>query len=394
MTGLSLIACWALATTVSIPLLLFTLEVLCGVRKGSIRDQAANAPSTCIIIPAHNEASIIKATLEKLREELTESFRVLVVADNCTDHTADLVKEGGVEVIERFDEKLKGKGYALAYACNWLRQSPPECVIVFDADCTTDLVSLTSLAHCAVASRSAAQAQYIFEPDLSVSAKVQISNFALWLKNSVRQRGSRRLGGGAILTGTGMAFPWEDFAELPLATASIVEDLALTVHLARSGRAPTYLHEATVKSFAASESATLEQRARWEQGFLSVAKEHGLPLIYLGFKRLDRRVLLLGLHLLVPPLALLLTAALSTAFVLLAAAIWANHWLPLLAVTIAFSAAVLSAAFAWLAGGHHWMRADAVLFLPLYVVWKLPLYLRSVLGRSVGWVRTKRDSSS
>jgi len=394
MTDSSLIAGWVLAMAVSGPLLFFALEVLCGVRRDPNRVQTCLAPSTCIVIPAHNEELIIKGTLDKLREELPDGFKVLVVADNCTDYTSDLVKQCRFHVIERFDDELKGKGYALAYARDWLRKSPPECVIIFDADCTTDSGSLTSLALWAVASGSVAQARYIFKPDLSVSAKVQISNFALWLKNSVRQRGSRRLGGGAILTGTGMAFPWDIFADLPLATTSIVEDLTLTVDLARSGRAPIYLDAATVQSFAATESATLEQRSRWEQGFLRVAKGHGLPLLYLGMKRLDRKAFLLGLHLLVPPLALLLTAAMLAIFALLAFAIWADNWMPLLAVTLAFSTAVLSVAFAWLAGGHHWMRANAVLLLPVYVAWKLPLYLGAALGRTVGWVRTKRDGGT
>lgn len=394
MTDFSLIAGWVLAMAVSVPLLFFALEVGCGVRKDPDRIRASLIPSTCIVIPAHNEEMIIKGTLDKLREDLPEGFTVLVVADNCTDCTTALVKQCGFHVIERFDDEFKGKGYALAHARNWLRQSPPECVIIFDADCTTDFASLTKLAGCAVASRSVAQAQYIFKPDLLVPGKVQISNFALWLKNTVRQRGSHRLGGGAILTGTGMAFPWDVFAELPLATTSIVEDLTLTVDLVRSGRAPVYLDEATVQSFAATESATLEQRSRWEQGFLGVAKEHGLPLLYLGVGRLDRKAFLLGLHLLVPPLALLLTAALATILALLAIAIWANNSLPLLAVSLASSIAVLSVAFAWIAGGHKWMSARAVLLLPLYVAWKLPLYLGAALGRTVGWVRTSRDGGA
>ena len=71
-----------------------------------------------VIVPAHNEAEVIERTVSSLRkiDWPADRFRVLVVADNCTDTTAVLARGAGAEVLERHDPTLRGKGYALAFA--------------------------------------------------------------------------------------------------------------------------------------------------------------------------------------------------------------------------------------------------------------------------------------
>src|SRR6185369_8823499 len=55
-----------------------------------------------VIVPAHNEAAVIKNAVVSLRnlDWPTDGFRVLVVADNCTDSTAALARGAGAEVLE------------------------------------------------------------------------------------------------------------------------------------------------------------------------------------------------------------------------------------------------------------------------------------------------------
>ena len=45
-----------------------------------------------------------------------ERFEVVVIADNCEDHTAELARAMGATVYERRGRSRRGKGYALAWA--------------------------------------------------------------------------------------------------------------------------------------------------------------------------------------------------------------------------------------------------------------------------------------
>ena len=67
--------------------------------------------------------------------QLEPGDRLLVVADNCTDHTAAVARAAGAEVLERRDAERRGKGYALAAGVDTLRAGPPDVVVIVDADC-------------------------------------------------------------------------------------------------------------------------------------------------------------------------------------------------------------------------------------------------------------------
>jgi cellulose synthase/poly-beta-1,6-N-acetylglucosamine synthase-like glycosyltransferase len=382
---------WLIVMLPALLMLVFTLEVWLGIGRTKSIEYTGRVPETCILIPAHDESRGIVQTLERLRPAISETIRVVVVADNCTDETAALVREQGFEVVERFNEKDRGKGFALAFGRDYLRAAPPQCVIVIDADCYSDARSVADLARCACDARSAVQARNVLEPRQTGSAKVQVSSFAFWIKNVVRQRGTYRAGGGAILTGTGMAFPWELFDRIPLATGSIVEDLSLSVDLIRSGEAPCYLEQATIYSAPASEQATIGQRSRWEQGFLTVSLSHALPLIWRGLVTLDQKAILLGSHLIVPPMTLLMAICGLISAILGGVAIFTGNWLPFAVLAAALVAALSGVLFNWALEGHLWLTPRALTTLPLYLLWKLPMYGRYFAGKRVGWVRTKRD---
>lgn len=387
---LGAIAAWSLTIALAIPTCIFCVEILLGVYSSEAIVIKEISHSAYILVPAHNEATILGATLNQLVTVLPKNASVLVVADNCDDETAEVARSFGVAVVERQDPSRRGKGFALAFGREWMKQTPPDCVIVFDADCHTDKASLEAIIATVMRHDAPVQASYTFRSDLSASPRVQISNFALWIKNVVRQKGAQRLGGGAVLTGTGMGFPWHIFDTLPLATNSIVEDLELSVELTRSGSAPFFLESAHVTSVAAGEAATLAQRARWEHGFLATAQAHSFPSIWKGITSMNRPLFFLGLHLLVPPLALLMSVACATAVLLIGATIWTDLLLQAMLVTVFTGLALCSVLLAWVRGGYRWICARSILAVPLYVLWKLPVYLRFITGRRAKWVRTDR----
>ncbi|MGQ3100397.1 MAG: glycosyltransferase family 2 protein [Sphingopyxis solisilvae] len=383
-------AVWLLAIPPIFALGIFTVEALFGTLRSKPVAMSGRHPSVCILIPAHNEAAIIEATLERLRPLLSDSIRLLVVADNCSDDTALLVRQAGHTVVERNEPARRGKGYALAFGRDHLQAAPPDCVIVFDADCETDAVSIATLAEFCVGTRKIVQARYVLSADREAPAKVQISNFAFWFKNVVRQRGAARLGGAAVLTGTGMAFPWSKFENAPLASPNIVEDLALGLYFTGIGEAPVYLEQATVVSAAASEAATLAQRSRWEHGFLATARTHGFRAIFSGSTDPNQKLFQLGLHLLVPPLALLLLASIAVLLLLAVVGLLTGYWLAFAALASTVGAALILVFVNWLIEGRAWLTAGALLRIPLYLIWKLPVYLGFARGHKVDWTRTER----
>ncbi len=390
LTELLLIAIWVATTALAIPLTTFCIEVTLGLRQNKVFEPNVAPYKACIIMPAHNEVEVLGETLDQLLSFLPDSVSVLVVADNCADQTAEIARTRAVTVIEREEPSKRGKGHALAFGRDWLKQSPPDCVIVLDADCQTDRASIEALIGAAVHYGRPIQASNMFAPDLSAPPKIQISNFAMWIKNVVRQRGTQRLGGAANVTGTGMAFPWSVFETLPLATNSIVEDLELAVELTRNGRAPIFLERARITSLAANEEATLVQRSRWEHGFLTIAKSHSIPTLARGIVTLKWQLVLLGLHLLVPPLALLLSIALAMVTVTLMAVVWTGTLVPAGLVACLIGLVFFSLALAWFNGGNRFLHVRSILLIPLYIFWKIPVYLRFAIGRRSEWVRTDR----
>ncbi len=94
-----------------------------------------------IMIPAHNEADVIYDTVRLLFEKQTypkDMFDVYVVADNCTDNTAELAKKAGAKVYIHTDNDPKHHmvGYALEYAFKLLIEENIDYayVIRLDAD--------------------------------------------------------------------------------------------------------------------------------------------------------------------------------------------------------------------------------------------------------------------
>ena len=94
------------------------------------------------IIPAHNEEAVVGNLIESLKNQNynKELYDIYVIADNCTDNTAQIARDKGAIVYQRFDPTRKTKGYAL----NWFLQQKIEedadydAFFVFDADNIVD----------------------------------------------------------------------------------------------------------------------------------------------------------------------------------------------------------------------------------------------------------------
>jgi cellulose synthase/poly-beta-1,6-N-acetylglucosamine synthase-like glycosyltransferase len=378
------------------PLLLltafFSVEVIAGLPANSCERRTAPAASAVIVVPAHDEAAIIERTLSELKAAAGPRMRILVVADNCSDGTADCARRAGAEVIERIAPDKRGKGYALAFAAEALESCRPDVFVVLDADCSTDMESLHSLVSAAARSDRPCQAVNLLRPDRTARPFVQISGFAFMIKNLIRQRGLERLCGRAHLTGTGMAFPFALVSSALLANGDIVEDLALGLEMSARGHPPRLVSNALVLSDASAPSDTLLQRRRWEGGFLATSLRRSPEFVVRAFRMRDFRLLVAALDLMVPPLALL-SIVNFVALALLAAAVTASgsSWAPVVADALLLSVAGALVFLAWLTRGREYVSFAVLAGAPLYVAWKIPLYLSLARrGAPREWLRTRR----
>jgi len=382
---------WLLALATAVPLMVLAAELTAGLLPGRRRARADRNASVAVLIPAHDEAGGIQATLAALAAVVPANTRIVVVVDNCTDDTATIARSAGAEVIERHDPSRRGKGFALAFGRDHLAAShPPQVVVVLDADCRLSPGSLAALSREATARHAPVQAVNLITPDLAAAPMVQISSFAMAVKNLFRSRGMQRLGGAALLTGTGMAFPWRLFERAELATGSIVEDLSLGIEMTRAGHAPYLVEDAHVRSAPAALDDALQQRERWEHGFLDTLRRQALPVLGSGLKHGSWREILLGLHLLVPPLALLLVLAGLVAAITAALAAFGASVIPLAALGLLLGVVLFLVGTAWFAGGRVFLTGGALLRAPLYVLWKLPIYAGFLRKPQAIWTRTPR----
>lgn len=385
------VAMWIAAIPMIVIFAVFINEVALGlVPLDSMRSAARKPQRIAVLIPAHNEASGITQMLSRVRDVLPLQAAILVVADNCSDNTAEQARADGSEVIERTNATRRGKGYALDFGRSHLSKSPPDCVMILDADCIPDPGTIENLAAAALDGGRPVQSVNLMKAGPDAGPIVQISNFAFLIKNLVRQRGLVRSGGPAMLTGTGMAFPWSIFEKLPLASSNIVEDLAVTVDLTQTGIRPALVETARVWSDAATAKDTLTQRTRWEHGFIGTAVKHALPTLASGIGRGQLASVRLGLHLLVPPLALLFALGLSLAILLAGLAALGATSTPAIVLLAMMGTSLFLLAIAWWREGRALLSIGAISRIPLYVLWKIPVYLKLVRGVETEWVRTKR----
>jgi cellulose synthase/poly-beta-1,6-N-acetylglucosamine synthase-like glycosyltransferase len=393
--AVALVAC---AGILSVPCLVLLVECLAARR--ALRPGVpgpAVAIRTTVIIPAHDEELGIGATVESLRAQLAAGDTVVVVADNCTDTTAEVARRAGATVLERHDTALRGKGHAITFAVAALRKSPPDVVVLVDADCrVAPADGVQRLARAAASAGRPIQAEYLLGTSASPNARQVVSALAILVRNRVRPRGMHRLGLPCQLTGSGMAFPWALLEAAPSGESNLVEDLVLGLELSLRGTPPLLCPEVSISSeLPEGDQPLFKQRRRWEHGQLSTLLAFGPRLVLAGLARARLGLQALGLDLLVPPLALLVMLLCGLATLSGAAAILGQGYVPLAASGALLGCVALAVGRAWWSFARDTVPLSALLSAPLYVAWKVPLYVGLLVrGKHAAWERTARKGES
>ncbi len=372
-----------------LPVLVFLLQVMAAILlPKSVFKPLAERPSIAVLIPAHNESLVITKTIQTILPQLLPQDQLLVVADNCTDETANMARSLGANVVERFNTTLRGKGYALDHGIQYLHNRPPQVVMIVDADCSLSAHFIQVLAQACVQLQRPVQSLDLMLAPANANLKMKIAEFAWAVKNKVRPLGFKALGLPCQLMGTGMAFLWTDITKMSLANGHIAEDMKLGIDFCRAAKAAVFIPDVLVTSlFPQGEQAATTQRARWEHGHLGMIISEAPSLLLESLKSRNMQMFGLACDLIVPPLAVLVLLCVAVFIV----SFIAQAQLALLLSSLLLAALTVAVLLAWLFFGRAIISFKQLCYAPIYAMIKIPLYIKFFLNRQVEWVRSKRD---
>jgi cellulose synthase/poly-beta-1,6-N-acetylglucosamine synthase-like glycosyltransferase len=340
-----------------------------------------------VLVPAHNEELSIGRCLAAIEADRRPGDHVLLVADRCTDQTAEIGRSLGALVLERGEDEEPGRAAARQAGLERARELDWDAVVMLDAD---SIIEPGFFAACERTLASGAQAaQGRSESRRGRTLATEASLAAFTLQGITIPRGRDRLGLSVRLRGTGMAIRREvALAHRFRAPAS--EDLFFTLDLLLDGVRCRHVERARLRSEGASTWGSFGgQKVRYEAGRMAAARTYVPRLLRRALRHRDLACLEAAWFLATPPFALaILSLLLATGLAALAGA-----W-PVAAV---FAAGLLALALTLVtglvqarAGLRTWL---ALLAAPWYLGWKAVVQVRalvSVLRRQTYYGPTAR----
>jgi cellulose synthase/poly-beta-1,6-N-acetylglucosamine synthase-like glycosyltransferase len=283
-------------------------------------------PRTCgmerrfgILISAHNEETVVGALLWSLalQQYPSERRRVFVVANGCTDSTAEVVRNSGLACCyEREKEDLATKGAALGWLWDQISPQLSDCdyVLILDADNLVPPDYLAELNRALDGGHRVIQsARCAKNAGDSWASQLDAISESLW--NRLDQSGRTAMGLSATIAGSGTAFDREVFAWLiGDAVRGLCEDGEWQARLMLAGIAVAYVDQARVYDEKTGEAAQLsKQRKRWVAGAALTAWHFGLKVIATGVRGRNLQQVIAGFGLTKPPRSLLLLLVMALA---------------------------------------------------------------------------------
>ena len=242
-----------------------------------------------VLIAARDESAVIGQLIDSIRGQdyPRDLVDVYVVADNCTDGTARIAREHGAQVFERFNKLQVGKGYALAFLLERIREERPEGYdgyFVFDADNLLDPHYITEM-NKAFSSGEQVVTSYRNSKNFG-SSWISSANATWYLREARFLNNARNIcktscavsGSGYLISASvieGM-HGWQFH--------TLTEDIQFTtfcaIHGIRIGYAPAEFFDEQPVTFKAS----WKQRMRWTKGFYQVFFTYGKHLVKSTFR--------------------------------------------------------------------------------------------------------------
>lgn len=400
LAGLSSVTSLAISAPLALATTYVAVLTVAGIRPARRPAASPGGPPTrfAVMIPAHNEAGGIAATLASLADldYPADSYAVHVVADNCTDATAQVVRSHRVRAHERVAPDHPGKGPAL----NWLRDLlladgvEFDAAVIVDADTSVDAQFLSVADAHLRAGAEVLQGYYsVREPESSQAATFRYA--ALACRHYLRPLGRTRIGGSCGLYGNGMIFSRTTITTHDF-SGHLVEDAEMQNELLLEGTKVAFASDAVLHAEMPSGlDAARAQNARWERGRLDLARRYVPPLARRAVTGPDRLAAADAvLDHITPPFSMLAGAHLAAASAAaLARALGARAGRSLLIAHVAGLAVLATHVVVGLRAVRAPARAyRGLLSAPRQIVWKIGLWLAVATGRErASWTRTRRN---
>lgn len=239
-----------------------------------------------VLISARNEEMVLPHLLASINAQdyPAELVTTFVVADNCTDNTAEAARRAGAVVYERFNKNLVGKGYALNFLldkiCTAYGEDYFDGYFVFDADnllCPdyiTEMNKTFSDGYSVITS---------YRNSKNYADNWITAGYGLWFLREAKYLNHSRmaLGTSCAVSGTGFVFSREIMKKYGgwnffLLTEDIEFSVRNVIDGERIGYCPTaMLYDEQPVTFKQS----WRQRMRWAKGYLQVFRNYGGQLL-------------------------------------------------------------------------------------------------------------------
>lgn len=263
-----------------------------------------------LLVAAHNEEMVVGNIVDSLKEidYPKDLYDIFVIADNCTDKTAEIARKHGGNVHERKVPDKRGKGYALEWMFNRIfkMETKYDAIAIFDADNLVSKNFLKEMNYKLVNGYKVVQG-YIDSKNPDDSWITQSYSISFWTTNRLFQLGRANLGLSNQIGGTGFCMDTEILKKLGWGSTCLTEDLEFTCKLVIHGHKVGWAHNAIVYD---EKPLTLKQswnqRKRWMQGFADVSSRFFFKLIKKAVKERSLIALDCALYTMQPYLTLLI----------------------------------------------------------------------------------------
>lgn len=270
------------------------------------------------IIPAHNEESVVVNLIKSLKAQdyPKELFDIYVIADNCTDNTAEVARNAGAIVYERFDATKKTKGYAM----QWFLKQKIEENADYDAFCVFDADNVAMPDFIKNMNKKLCQGEEVVQGYRDIKNPTDnwiTAGYALfyWTMHRFYHLARYNVGLSPLLNGTGFMVKFDVIKPDGWNTQTLTEDIEFSLINISQGRKLGWATDAIVYDEQPLDfKQSWSQRMRWSVGHIQCFKIYTKQLAKNTIKNkklvtFDGLLYLMGMPLLVITLSLLLLNA-------------------------------------------------------------------------------------